>query len=100
MARPTRFLRREKSPYHPRRAVRIPSADVPAGGGWPNIPTSVTAGTPGYFSPYGSEPYDLTMLQNSGVTPAGDFTTGQSVTLGDGSSAYYATGSWSAGTAP
>jgi hypothetical protein len=62
-----------------------------------------TAGTPGDWTPantYGPE--TLTDLQASGVTasPNTAWTTGQYVTLGDGSQAHWTGTAWAEGTAP
>jgi hypothetical protein len=62
-------------------------------------PTGVTAGTPGSFTPAGATvPADLTALQALGAlgqTTA--WTTGQSVVLGDSSSAHWDGDSWESG---
>ena len=65
--------------------------------------TGATAGSPGSFTPDGSDvPEDLAALQASGITasPATAWTTGQSVELGDASDAHWDGDSWASGTAP
>jgi hypothetical protein len=62
--------------------------------------TGATAGTPGVFTPPGSDsPDDLAELQDSGVvaSPATAWTTGQRVVLGDASTAYWNGTAWVAG---
>jgi hypothetical protein len=64
-----------------------------------HLVSDVTAGAPGSFT--GGRPYNLTDLRAQGAlgeTTA--WTTGQSVALQDGSSAYWDGNSWEAGTAP
>lgn len=66
------------------------------------MPTGVTAGTPGAFTPTGATPpYNLTTLQSFGAlgqTMA--WTTGQYVVLGDGSFARWTGTAWASGAAP
>jgi hypothetical protein len=62
--------------------------------------TGATAGTPGTFSPTGSlAPYDLVDLDLVTADPATAWTTGQYVTLGDGSNAYWDGADWVTGIA-
>lgn len=61
-----------------------------------------TAGTPGTFTPLGSNrPDDLAALQAGGVvaSPATAWTTGQYVVLEDGSKAHWTSAAWAAGEA-
>jgi hypothetical protein len=65
--------------------------------------TGATAGTPGSFTPVGCGiPATLTALQTGSITatPATAWTTGQSVVLGDGSTAHWNGTAWTAGVKP
>jgi hypothetical protein len=69
----------------------------------PAAATGATAGTPGTFTPAGSDgPDSLAALRASGVTasPATAWTTGQYIVLDDGTHAYWDGDSWEAGEAP
>lgn len=66
-------------------------------------PTAVIAGTPGSFEPVNAQlPLNLAELASLSltVTPTTAWTTGQYVTLGDASAAYWDGDSWAAGEAP
>jgi hypothetical protein len=65
-----------------------------------SVATGATAGTPGSFTPSGSlAPANLAAMASVIATPTSAWTTGQSVTLGDASSAYWDGDSWAAGVA-
>ena len=69
----------------------------------PAAATGATAGTPGTYTPAGTDgPDSLAALQASGVTasPATAWTTGQYIELDDGTHAYWDGNSWEAGEAP
>jgi hypothetical protein len=73
--------------------------------GWSNNgppATGATAGTPGTWTPALSDtPNSLgAMAGTVTASPATAWTTGQSVLLGDGTSAYWNRTAWVAGTAP
>ncbi len=59
---------------------------------------TATAGSPGSVS--GEVPYDLAGCVTLTPSPATAWTTGQSITLGDTSSAYWDGTAWVTGTAP
>lgn len=62
--------------------------------------TGATAGTPGTFTPEGADaPADITALASVTASPTSAWTTGQSVTLDDGSSAFWDGDSWEEGVA-
>jgi hypothetical protein len=69
-----------------------------------NRATGATAGTPGSFTPGGSEtPRTIAQLRAWGVvaSPTSTWTVGQRVVLGDGSTAHWHTSNgWVAGNAP
>lgn len=69
----------------------------------PPVPaTGATAGTPGSFTPTGATPpANLAALANITASPTTKWTTGQYVTLGDGSKAHWAgsTDKWKVGAA-
>ena len=68
-----------------------------------NKPTGATAGTPGSFSPAGSQsPFTLAQLRAWAPTPSPGtaWTTGQRVVLGDGTTAHWNGTTWVAGNAP
>ena len=60
--------------------------------------TGATAGTPGSFTPNGSSvPNNIAMLSDVKATPTTKWTTGQYVTLGDGTQAHWNGTAWGAG---
>lgn len=62
--------------------------------------TGATAGTPGSFTPANSYgPEDLAGLSGTTASPTTAWTTGQYVTLGDGSTAHWTGTAWAAGAA-
>ena len=62
---------------------------------------SVTAGSPGYFTPTGAEPATLTALQAAGALgQTATWTTGQYVLLGNGTEAYWNGTAWTVGRKP
>lgn len=65
------------------------------------LPTGVTPGTPGSFTPSGATaPYDLGDLQDLGALGESTaWTTGQYVNLGDGNTAHWDGDSWASGAA-
>jgi hypothetical protein len=64
------------------------------------IATGATAGTPGSFTPSGSvPPANLAALASVTASPNTAWTTGQSVVLGDASSAHWDGSAWVAGAA-
>jgi hypothetical protein len=71
--------------------------------GWSNNGPNATgalAGTPGTWTPAGSEAPDVfTAMDTVTATPATAWTTGQYVTLGDGSEANWAGTAWQSGRA-
>lgn len=67
----------------------------------PTPATGATAGAPGTFTPSGSAPpKDLAGAASITASPTTKWTTGQYVTLGDGSDAYWDGDSWEVGKAP
>ncbi|MER5632165.1 hypothetical protein [Streptomyces nitrosporeus] len=72
-------------------------AVTPLGG---TVATGATAGAPGFFTPDGASiPSNLASLVDVIADPKSAWTTGQSVALGDGSSAFWDGASWAAGIA-
>ncbi|QJD50662.1 major tail protein [Streptomyces phage Issmi] len=66
-----------------------------------SVATGATAGAPGSFTPDGSvTPANLAAMASVIATPTSAWTTGQYVTLGDASKAYWDGDSWMAGQAP
>jgi hypothetical protein len=66
-----------------------------------SVATGATAGSPGTFTPDGSlVPANLAAMANVIATPTTAWTTGQYVTLGDATKAYWDGDSWAAGQAP
>jgi hypothetical protein len=66
-----------------------------------SVATGATAGAPGTFTPDGSlVPANLAAMANVIATPTTAWTTGQYVTLGDATKAYWDGDSWAAGQAP
>jgi hypothetical protein len=71
-----------------------------AGGPGAITATGATAGTPGTFTPGGAQtPANLAALSSVTASPASAWTTGQSVVLGDASSAHWNGTAWAAGAA-
>jgi hypothetical protein len=77
-----------------------------ANGSWTRTPwggvaaTGATAGTPGAFTPAGAvAPANLAALSGVTASPATAWTTGQSVVLGDASSAHWTGSAWASGVA-
>jgi hypothetical protein len=72
--------------------------------GWSNNgpnSTGATAGTPGTWTPAGSEaPDDFTKMDTITAVPQTAWTTGQFVKLGDGTSANWQGTAWASGVAP
>jgi len=72
-------------------------------GGWSNngpATTGATAGTPGTFTPAGSDsPDKFAELTGVTATPATAWTTGQYVVLGDATQAHWTGTAWAAGKA-
>jgi hypothetical protein len=63
--------------------------------------TGANAGTPGTFTPAGAAaPADLAAMSSVAATPTTAWTTGQYVTLGDASQAFWDGGAWQVGAAP
>lgn len=78
-------------------------AALPAAPVVPPEAAGATAGTPGTFTPAGSQrPSDFAELVSDAVvaTPATAWTVGQYVVLGDGSHAYWDAAAWQVGEAP
>jgi hypothetical protein len=66
-----------------------------------SVATGATAGSPGSFTPDGSlAPANLAAMASVIATPTTAWTSGQYVTLGDASKAYWDGDSWAAGQAP
>jgi hypothetical protein len=72
--------------------------------GWSNAKataTGATAGKPGTWTPVGQwPPQKFTQMNTITATPATAWTTGQYVTLADGSEAYWGGVAWTSGIAP
>jgi hypothetical protein len=63
--------------------------------------TGATAGTPGSWTPTGSNPPDsFTLMNTITASPATAWTSGQHVILGDNSHAFWNGVSWQSGNAP
>ena len=77
-----------------------------ANGAWSRTSTVMATGatgvtSPGSFTPAGAmAPADLAALTGVTASPTSAWTTGQCVTLGDGSKAYWNGTAWTAGIAP
>lgn len=106
---PTRYLT-EVDPTHDDAAVphylaaRYPHYAVIGGlqGVAGELPTGVTAGAPGAFTPTGAMlPYDLAALNGLGALgETAAWTTGQNVVLGDTHTAHWDGSAWVANAAP
>ena len=72
-----------------------------AGGYFTGKATGANAGTPGAWTPAGSQPpYALADAAGKTATPATLWTTNQYVVLGNGTNAYWNGTAWAAGKAP
>lgn len=80
------------APYHAKAWGFVPEFEI--------VATGATAGTPGAFTPDGATlPADLAALQASSIVadPAAAWGTGEYVTLGDDSHAYWTGAAWASG---